>query len=158
PAETTLADIDPASLKALYRYAAGDHNLGVSIGWTGTRVERDDNSPILLDREFVDTKVGQDLILADQIPWKLYEVQPEGWSGANPIADSFCKARKEWDDQSRKERNEAMAVLSGWAATRQDFSPEGRKRSLDRMSLQDRYDNAYLYVLLKSSTAGGAAA
>jgi len=67
--------LDPTGLKALYRFAASGRNAAISIGW-GTEalsvVETDrTGEPVLLDPYLVDTKVGQDLILADNIPWDL---------------------------------------------------------------------------------------
>lgn len=77
--------MDPITIKALYRFAsadAGKRNAAISIGW-GTerqsdqerRLEREEGAgdAILLDPYFVDTPVGQDLILTDSIPWRFDE-------------------------------------------------------------------------------------
>jgi hypothetical protein len=97
--------VEAAALKALYRYAKSGHNLAVSIGWTGRVVLRrsaQDPDPVLLDRSFVDTVVGQDLVLADSIPWKLGE--PHLPNGArNPGHAALCP-------QFVAHRSEALAL------------------------------------------------
>ena len=153
PAVRELAQIDPQSLKALYRYAQSGNNLGVSMGWTGSEIVRvGDMSPVLLDREFVDTRVGQDLMLADQIGWELYERKPNGWIAANRIADPFCKAHKEFLASRKSDFESEMATLSSWAETRVRFTGEGREAALARMSWTERYADPFRYAVLKSQT------
>jgi hypothetical protein len=93
--------IDAQDLKALYRYAASDDNAAVSIGWSGEYVaevelldpkQKPLPEPVLLDPFFVDTRIGQDLVAADSLPWRLGE--PTLPSGAqNPIAQEFNAAK-----------------------------------------------------------------
>lgn len=85
--------IDPQDVKALYRYAVSGQNAAVSIGWAGeydptSKRNPGEPMPVLLDPNFVDTKVGQDLVAADSIPWDLgRDTLPGG--GINPIAKQF---------------------------------------------------------------------
>jgi len=92
--------IDASTLKALYLYVLSGHNLGVSIGWTGVVAKRDSAAtPVLLDRMFVDTTVGQDLILADSIPWSLHLPKlPNG--RVNPVRGPFCVAYRAFEKSS----------------------------------------------------------
>jgi hypothetical protein len=69
-------EIDPTSLKSLFRFAKANRNAAISIGWVfgNTITDGEESaSPILLDPYLVDTAVGQDLILADSIPWEFGE-------------------------------------------------------------------------------------
>jgi len=72
-------EIDATTLKALYRFVAAGRNAAVSIGWgneretSSDRDAREDESKVLLDPYLVDTSIGQDLVLADLIPWRLDE-------------------------------------------------------------------------------------
>jgi len=88
----TLAGIPPEVLKPLLRFAESGRNAAVSIGWGMERTNVDERlnqlregSPVLLDPFLVDTRVGQDLVLADSIAWDLGE--PRLPNGA-PIAFS----------------------------------------------------------------------
>jgi hypothetical protein len=67
--------VDAQVLKSLWRFVSADNgkrNMAVSIGWIGA-AERNtgSSSPVLLDPYLVDTTVGQDLVLADSIPFQL---------------------------------------------------------------------------------------
>lgn len=80
--------IEPQSLKAIYRFAVSNRNMVVSME------NHDGVQAVILDPEFVDTRVGQDLTLADKLPWRLGDpVLPDG--RPNPIAARFRKARAE---------------------------------------------------------------
>jgi hypothetical protein len=84
--------VDPRVLKALYSYVSSEPgvNLAVTIGALGAggRVYDPDGMPVMLAPYFVDTKVGQDLYLADTIPWSLgAEVLPNG--SPNPASTDF---------------------------------------------------------------------
>ncbi|NOT29118.1 MAG: hypothetical protein HOP15_01580, partial [Planctomycetes bacterium] len=88
-----LLEITPEELKALHGFAATERNLAVTIGWTGGSAPRDtgSGSTVLLDRYFVDTLVGQNLVVADKLPWSLDEGQlPNGVP--NPVQEAFSKA------------------------------------------------------------------
>jgi len=89
--------VEPEDAKALYRYAASGHNAAVSIGWAGEYDPTDkrhpgEPQPVLLDPYLVDTRVGQDLISADSIPWDLgLNTLPGGEE--NPVSKRFSSAR-----------------------------------------------------------------
>jgi hypothetical protein len=89
--------VEPGDAKALYRYAASGHNAAVSIGWAGEYDPTDkrhpgEPQPVLLDPYLVDTRVGQDLISADSIPWDLgLNTLPGGEE--NPVSKRFSSAR-----------------------------------------------------------------
>lgn len=73
-----LDELNPVSTKALYRFSTAGRNAAISIGWASDEYERgnsgyESESTILIDPYLVDTKVGQDLILADSIPWDFAE-------------------------------------------------------------------------------------
>jgi hypothetical protein len=105
----SLAAIDPVSLKALYRYVRYGANLAVSIGdspQSGPSLERG-SQVVLLDPLFVDTPIGQTLVLVDKLPWDLGEANlPNG--SANPIAGEFA-ALLAAEKESRH-----IAALRGW--------------------------------------------
>ena len=84
--------ISPQELKALYRFACTDHNMVISVGWTGQAesARPTGTSSVLLNSAFVDTIVGQTLFETDSIPWKLDQDLPNGI--ANPFAKEFKKA------------------------------------------------------------------
>ncbi len=73
--------LDPRALKALFRFARSGRNAAISIGWGTERLSALANfqrmlrreSAVLLDPYLVDTAIGQDLIVADTIPWELGE-------------------------------------------------------------------------------------
>ena len=89
--------VEPEEAKALYRYAASGDNAAVSIGWAGEYDPTDkrhlgEPQPVLLDPYLVDTRVGQDLISADSIPWDLgLNTLPGG--DVNPISKKFSAAK-----------------------------------------------------------------
>jgi hypothetical protein len=89
--------IEPADLKALYQFVVANRNAAVSIGWAGVDdpdiMGAGDSQPVLLDPYFVDTRIGQDLVQADSIPWALDAATLAG-GHKNPIATQF-KAEKE---------------------------------------------------------------
>jgi len=89
--------MEPEDAKALYRYAASGHNAAVSIGWAGEYDPTDkrhpgEPQPVLLDPYLVDTRVGQDLISADSIPWDLGRYTLPGGE-ENPVSKRFSSAR-----------------------------------------------------------------
>jgi len=112
---TTQEDIDPTSLKALYRFAKANRNAAISIGW-GTEREsvvdqlitesRELGSPVLLDPFLVDTAVGQDLVLADSIPWSF-----DGGKLPNGAPVTFHEQFKNEYDQFRKARLDVVTPL-----------------------------------------------
>lgn len=100
----TLAEgIEPMSMKALYRFVRRGANLAISIGHTGDDAASSSSflshsQIVLLDPVFVDTPVGQDLVLADKIPWDLDEPKlPNG--SRNPIAAEFRRLKKDAFDR-----------------------------------------------------------
>lgn len=70
-------EVDPTTLKALYRFATSGRNAALSIGWRERRetiaenLRRGQYQEVLVDPYLVDTAAGQDLIVADLVPWKL---------------------------------------------------------------------------------------
>ncbi|MDQ7251282.1 hypothetical protein [Dongia sedimenti] len=87
--------VDPRVLKALYAFVRSDpkSNLGISVGAAGggQGASVANGFVVLLDPHFVDNPVGQDLYLADAIPWDLDQAKlPNG--ADNPIALEFGKA------------------------------------------------------------------
>jgi hypothetical protein len=152
PVVSELARIEPSALKALYRYAQSDHNLAISIGWAGANADFGPNEPILLDREFVDTSVGQDLILADGVPWELYEPQSAGWVVPNPIAEAFCTAHKTFTAQRLKSDSELIQAMSPWIEKRTDLSASGRKQAAEHLSPMERYSDPLRYASLRADS------
>jgi hypothetical protein len=89
--------VEPQSLKALYRYAASGQTMAISL----------ERRTVFLDPSLVDTRVGQDLILADVLPWRLDEkLLPNG--KGNLIHAEFASARAE--ERSRLALRDERAV------------------------------------------------
>ncbi|HEU4882348.1 MAG TPA: hypothetical protein VFT45_08890 [Longimicrobium sp.] len=74
-----VLQVEPDVLKALYRFVRSGRNAAISLGWSGERESLRDRlgslqrQRVLLDPYLVDTRVGQDLVRADQLPWRLGE-------------------------------------------------------------------------------------
>lgn len=68
-------EANTTSLKALYRFANSGRNAAFSLGWGTDRESRPGAAAgtrrVLPDPYLVDTVVGQDLLLADLLPWRL---------------------------------------------------------------------------------------
>ncbi len=81
--------ISPQELKPLLRFARSQQNAAISIGWTGHQktYERGKESPVLIDPAFVDTKIGNELVKADSIPWRLDQALPNGNASPCAVAD-----------------------------------------------------------------------
>jgi hypothetical protein len=101
--------VEPRVLKALYSYVTAQPgiNLAITIGATGEgRIGSGvDGSPVLLDPRFVDNPVGQELYLADIVPWSLdAPTLPNG--EANPASAEFAKALEAFrEDQGQVTKN-----------------------------------------------------
>tara|TARA_R110002096_G_scaffold169222_13_gene340800 strand:+ start:11461 stop:14895 length:3435 start_codon:yes stop_codon:yes gene_type:complete len=101
------SESDPVDLKALYRFAISGRNAAISIGWGTERTSVFDQpeSPgqtVLLDPYLVDTSVGQDLILADTIPWSFDEPKlPNGRDIS--FSKQFRDAYQEFRDNDAQE-------------------------------------------------------
>jgi hypothetical protein len=102
--------IDPATFKALYRYAQSEQNLAVSIGWAGSTDYERRGQPVLLDPPFIDTRVGQDLILADQIPWEFDKPLPNG--AVVPFREQFAAAEQAREQQRNAARDHVARAIS----------------------------------------------
>lgn len=107
--------VEPDVLKALYKFALSGHNNAISIGWSGT-VELQDKidrqQEVLLDPSFVDTRIGQDLFLADKLPWGLNEETLPN-RRENPIAKDFDDAQNEFDTERLKLRDALISFFEG---------------------------------------------
>ncbi len=101
--------VEPDVLKSLYRFALSGHNSAISIGWSGTDSSEESNNgeqPVFLHPDFVDTRVGQDLFLADKLPWNLD--QEKLLNGKkNPVYEIFKDTREE-ADHDKKERFDTL--------------------------------------------------
>jgi hypothetical protein len=109
--------ISPDELKALYRFALSGQNLAISVGWSGDyRDSGASAEPVLLNPIFVDSRVGQQLFLADELPWKLDEYRlPNG--KANPIQSAFKKAEDDFRSQLEARLLKAVKAAAEGAAT-----------------------------------------
>ncbi|MBU1316001.1 MAG: hypothetical protein KJ947_08825 [Alphaproteobacteria bacterium] len=106
--------VEPVVLKALYAYVSSQPgvNLAVTIGALGERqiAGSSGGSPVLLDPHFVDNVVGQNLFLADTIPWSLDKAQlPDGT--ANPAQDEFSPAKEDFEKDLSKRTADLMPHL-----------------------------------------------
>ena len=71
-----MTGVKPEVLKPLYQFVSAGRNAAISIGWGMERsvelVPSTLDSSVLLDPYLVDTPLGQDLVLADTIPWEFH--------------------------------------------------------------------------------------
>jgi hypothetical protein len=94
--------IAPEALKAINAFVGEHQTIAASIGWAGRGelavrgVGNNTGNVVLLDKAFVDTSVGRDLIRADSIPWKLDKPAIGGWR--NPVAAQFAAVHREWEN------------------------------------------------------------
>jgi hypothetical protein len=107
--------VEPRVLKALYAYVTSKPgvNLAVTIGAAGAAGHAGDENgfAVLLDPHFADTRVGQDLYLADTIPWSLDRpLLPNGES--NVAHDNFRRANDAYK-QSKNETTDRILALLG---------------------------------------------
>lgn len=94
-------DIDPTSLRALYRFIAHGRNAAISVGWgLGTDDADDDEAStaqvVYLDPYLVDTKVGQDLLIADSRPWSFGN--PAHDAGGLSFSGEFGRAHRAFSE------------------------------------------------------------
>jgi len=131
--------IAPSDIKALLRFARSGFNLAISIGWVGEndRPPISENkaekglTPIYLDREFVDTRVGQDLIVADSIPWNLGDQKLGAATGPNPIAPQVCQALTRLQFNREEERERLKTTIVNWITDAPQMDDTGRGPLLD---------------------------
>ena len=96
-----LDGVEPDVLKSLYRYVLANRNAAISIGWGMARptlldkAADEDRSTVLLDPFLVDTRVGQDLVLADTIPWE-FDRKPLSGGKLVSFHQVFKKGREEF--------------------------------------------------------------
>jgi hypothetical protein len=138
--------VAPRVLKALFTYvkSAPGINLAVTIGATGDRrVTREKNrTPILLDPHFVDTEVGQDLYLADTVPWVLDQpTLPNGRS--NPATEDFRTANQARMSEERLQTDRIADILG-------PIQPLSAVRAEELRALLDSKKPAYAYFLLSA--------
>jgi hypothetical protein len=99
------------------------------------RVAQVGGAAVLLDPHFVDTPVGQDLYLADKIPWKLGDpALPNG--EANPASKSFQRANEKHlaDEGRRTER--IVDILN-------QIKPIGVTKADEMSAMLDALDSKY---------------
>lgn len=98
-------EVEPETLKALNAFVTKGQTVAVSIGWGGlddpTRIPAKRESVVLLDPTFVDTKIGQDLVRADSLPWEFSKNPLSDWP--NPMATRFRAAVAAWQERSSSE-------------------------------------------------------
>jgi hypothetical protein len=94
--------VEPETLKTLLRYVASRQSIAVSIGHSMSRTHSYSfaGQAVHLQSELVDTRVGQDVVEADSIPWAFDRVQPE-LDGYAAFARAFTQAHSRIPDQVR---------------------------------------------------------
>jgi hypothetical protein len=108
-------DMDPTTLKALYRFVAAGRNAAVSIGWGSERenvfaaMHRRGENAVLLDPYLIDTAVGQALVLADAVPWRLDQPAiPNGT--AIPFHQEFARLQLQYRAAQRQALRELVVA------------------------------------------------
>lgn len=106
--------VDPQVLKALFAFVTAypGINLALTIGAAGESrtVHEQGGTPVLLDPHFVDTKVGQNLYLADTIPWSLHEAMLPNHQ-PNPAATSFGPVYQKWRLEQEQEAESLVELI-----------------------------------------------
>lgn len=141
--------VAPTDLKALYRFANSRRNAAISIGWADATRSLDDlameateGSPILLDPYLVDTRVGQDLILADCLPWNFDEsTLPNG--AEITFEEEFARELKAFNDMDRRRFRTAVQEIS-------PYDSSEKKRWLEKLEVGDA--EHFLPSLLQSDS------
>ena len=152
--------IEPAVLKALLQFSRTEQNCAISIGWSGatelaTSAKKEGQS-VFLDPFFVDTLIGQDLFLADKVPWSLDK--PEIAAGVpNPIRAEFERARAAFYDQQRDEVVKKRAAIAAYLEGVEPFGDTDTRRRLAGLG-NERFVDIRIASLLESSTLNEAKA
>jgi len=144
------SDIDPVSLKALYRFVLDGRNAAISIGWASTRksltetLKSEGTSEVLLDPYLVDTAVGQNLILADLIPWRLDSpTLPNG--NSIPFHAAFKRLRDGYSKPARQNLERYVAEVLAAAPMERSECLAAMEKAVDPLSNLIRtvwtYDN-----------------
>jgi hypothetical protein len=103
------APIEPQSLRALNAFVLSGQANAVSVGWSGVRRDASDfGSMVLLDPAFVDTKIGQDLVRADSLPWEFSQPSVSKWD--NPMAAAFDSAQKKYRTEFSEELGQYLSL------------------------------------------------
>jgi len=145
--------IAPEALKALYRFAAAGRNGAVTIGWGGDARDYSafrQESRIMPDPYLADTEVGQDLVVADSLPWKLdREFLPGGIE--NPIAKEFRAAYEQ-------RRGATNRKLRAFAVTAKPLTKEYGGELAERLPSNTYFDLMTKAALMTNTPAEAAEA
>ena len=151
--------IEPGVVKALLQFCRTNQNCAISIGWSGESSGTANSSSgqtVFIDPIFVDTPIGQDLFLADKLPWALD--RPEIAAGVpNPIQADFAKARAAFNARRQDEIARNRATVASYLA---GIEPFGESDTRHRINVADKYFVADLAIesLIESRTSTSAKA
>jgi hypothetical protein len=109
--------VSPEVLKALLQFAVSGHNAAVSVGWAGEKTIEDtfpSKEAVLLHPIFVNTPIGQDLIIVDSIPWDLSKEKLPGGAD-NPIHAQFAAVYSPYEAKKEAESGQKLLDLTNRA-------------------------------------------